>query len=68
LWEQRPRPQPGSKSRTFRHPEIGPITLDSDFLTVRDSDLRLIVFTAAPGTEAAGHLDLLDAGLRRVDR
>ncbi len=59
LWEQRPGPQPGSKSRTFRHPEIGPITLDSDFLTVRDSDLRLIVFTAAPGTKAVAQLELL---------
>ncbi|MFD6448020.1 helix-turn-helix transcriptional regulator [Promicromonospora sp. NPDC060204] len=59
LWEQRLPPQPAPGHRTFLHPEIGPITLDADFLTVRDSDLRLIVYTAAPGTEAAGQLDLL---------
>ncbi|MFI2364698.1 helix-turn-helix transcriptional regulator [Promicromonospora sp. NPDC019610] len=59
LWERRLPPQPAPGHRTFLHPEIGPITLDSDFLTVRDSDLRLIVYTAAPGTEAAGQLDLL---------
>jgi transcriptional regulator with XRE-family HTH domain len=59
LWEQRVPPQPIPSSRTFLHPEIGPITLDCDFLTVRDSDLRLIVYTAAPGSKAAGQLDLL---------
>lgn len=59
LWEQRVPPQPAPSSRTFLHPEIGPITLDCDFLTVRDSDLRLIVYTAAPGSEAARQVDLL---------
>jgi transcriptional regulator with XRE-family HTH domain len=60
LWQQRlPAPQPGLSSRTFLHPEIGPITVDSDFLTVRDSDLRLIVYTRAHDSEAAGQLDLL---------
>nr|WP_028808886.1 helix-turn-helix transcriptional regulator [Streptomyces canus] len=59
LWEQRVPPQPIPSSRTFLHPEIGPITLDCDFLTVRDSDLRLIVYTTAPGSKAAGQLDLL---------
>ena len=59
LWEQRPTSTHGATSRTFLHPEIGPITLDSDILTVRDSDLRLIVYTAAPDSKAAGQLDLL---------
>ncbi|GII32346.1 helix-turn-helix transcriptional regulator [Planotetraspora mira] len=60
LWEQRlAAPQPGLSSRTFLHPEIGPITMDSDFLTVRDTDLRLIVYTSAQDSEAAGQLDLL---------
>ncbi|MDW5596252.1 helix-turn-helix transcriptional regulator [Conexibacter stalactiti] len=61
LWEQRPDRQPNSGSMTFVHPEIGPVTLDCDFFTVRDSDLRVIVLTAAPGSEAAGQLDLLAA-------
>lgn len=59
LWEQRVPPQPAPSSRTFRHPEIGPITLDCDILTVRDSDLRLLVYTAAPGSQVAGKLELL---------
>ncbi|WP_345718772.1 hypothetical protein [Kineosporia mesophila] len=59
MWEQRPAPQGSPVSRTFLHPEIGPITLDSDILTVRDGDLRLIVYTAPPGSQSAGQLELL---------
>jgi transcriptional regulator with XRE-family HTH domain len=66
LWEQRRFQSPSAGTKTFLHPEIGPITLDCDFLAVRDSDLRLIVYTAAPGSEAAGQLELLSAiGLQR---
>jgi transcriptional regulator with XRE-family HTH domain len=66
LWEQRRIQPPGAGSKTFLHPEIGPITLDCDFLSVHDSDLRLIVYTAPPGSEAAGQLELLGAiGLQR---
>ncbi|MGH2940138.1 MAG: helix-turn-helix transcriptional regulator [Solirubrobacterales bacterium] len=61
LWEQRPVQRPNTAGKTFLHPEIGPITLDCDFLAVRDSDLRLIVYTAAPGSEAASQLELLSA-------
>lgn len=61
LWEQRVPPQPAPVSRTFLHPDIGPITLECDILTVRDSDLRLLVYTAAPGSEAAGQVELLAA-------
>ncbi len=67
LWEQRPVRPPSSGSKTFLHPEVGPVTLDSDVLAVRDTDLRLIVLTAAPGSEAASQLDLLAAvGLQRL--
>lgn len=61
LWEQRRFQPPGAGTKTFLHPEIGLITLDCDFLTVHDSDLRLIVYTAAPDSEAAGQLALLGA-------
>jgi len=59
LWEQRVPPQTAPSSRTFLHPELGPIILDCDFLTVRDSDLRLVVYTAAPGSKTAQQLELL---------
>ena len=45
----------------FEHPEVGLITVDCDVLTVRDSDLRLVVYTAAPGSPDANALALLGA-------
>jgi transcriptional regulator with XRE-family HTH domain len=60
LWAQGAAVAPRNSSRkTIVHPEIGPITLDCDILVVRGSDLRLIVYTAAPGTPDAGALALL---------
>ncbi|MFJ7074047.1 helix-turn-helix domain-containing protein [Streptomyces sp. NPDC098781] len=41
------------------HPRVGPLTLDCDILAVAGSDLRLMVYTAAPGTEDAERLALL---------
>jgi len=61
LWEQRPVAPRAASRKTIVHPEIGPITLDCDVLRVADSDLRLIVYTAAPGSPEAGKLALLGA-------
>jgi hypothetical protein len=61
LWEQRPVGRRTAARKTFLHPEIGPLTLDCDVLTVRDSDLRIIVYTAAPGSPDASALALLGA-------
>src|SRR4051794_4969767 len=38
--------------KTVHHPDLGPITLDCDVLTVEGSDLRLVVLSAEPGTPA----------------
>jgi transcriptional regulator with XRE-family HTH domain len=59
VWERRPVAQRNASRKTVDHPEVGPVTLDCDVLTVRGSDLRLIVYTAAPGTPDAGALALL---------
>ncbi|MEV2243645.1 helix-turn-helix transcriptional regulator [Streptomyces sp. NPDC049970] len=48
----------GAKSVT--HPEIGTITLDCDVLVAAGSDLRVVAYTAAPGSEASERLRLLD--------
>jgi transcriptional regulator with XRE-family HTH domain len=54
--------RPHSAARkTIDHPQVGPIELDCDILTVRDSDLRLIVYSAPAGSPAAGALALLGA-------
>ncbi|NIK56055.1 helix-turn-helix transcriptional regulator [Kribbella shirazensis] len=59
LWD---RPVVGfhrSERKTVRHPEVGPFDIDCDILAVPGSDLRMVVYTAAPNTEAAEKLRLL---------
>lgn len=60
LWE---RDLPGdatdaSKRKIIDHPAVGPIELDCDALIVAGDDLRIIVYTAEPGTEDAERLAL----------
>ncbi|AQZ66196.1 transcriptional regulator [[Actinomadura] parvosata subsp. kistnae] len=45
---------------TIHHPVAGPLTLDCDILTAPGSDLRIVAFTAAPGSDAADRLKLLN--------
>ena len=47
---------PGTRSSTT--PTVGPITLDCDTLIVAGDDLRIMVYTAEPGTEDAERLAL----------
>ncbi|MBW8763874.1 MAG: helix-turn-helix domain-containing protein [Microbacterium sp.] len=49
------------------HPELGEIEVDCQALITPDESCALIVLTAAPGSEAAGKLDLLRVlGTQRV--
>jgi hypothetical protein len=48
-----------SFSKTFSHPSLGEFTLDCEVFLVIGTDLRMIVFTAEPGTRDAAKLDLL---------
>ncbi|GAA5138988.1 helix-turn-helix transcriptional regulator [Pseudonocardia adelaidensis] len=41
------------------HPHVGPVELDCDMLTVAGSDLRIMIYTAVPGTEDAERLALI---------
>ena len=45
--------------KTIDHPHVGPLELDCDVLTVAGSDLRIMIYTAEPGTEDAARLALL---------
>jgi transcriptional regulator with XRE-family HTH domain len=61
LWEEHPVAPRTASRKTIAHPEVGPITLDCDVLSVAGSDLRLVVYTAAPGSPDAQALALLGA-------
>ena len=68
LWQRHLVTQPDTGgTKTIRHPEVGPITLNCDVLSVTGTDLRLIVYTAAPATPDAEKLDLIRVlGVQRV--
>jgi transcriptional regulator with XRE-family HTH domain len=51
-------PRDPSRRKTVEHPEVGPIRLDCDTLVVAGDDLRIMVYTAEPGTEDADRLAL----------
>ncbi len=45
--------------RKVVHTPVGPVEIDCDVLSVPGSDLRIVVYTAVPGSEDAAKLDLL---------
>jgi transcriptional regulator with XRE-family HTH domain len=60
LWEAgapSSMPEP-AKHKVIDHPAVGRITLDCDTLIVAMDDLRIMVYTAEPGTEDAERLAL----------
>jgi transcriptional regulator with XRE-family HTH domain len=59
LWELRVVAEHETASKTVAHPEVGDIAIDSNVLTTQGTDLRLVVCTPRPGTDARGKLDLL---------
>ena len=59
LWDGGAVGRPESARKTVDHPQVGPLVLDCDMLTVEGSDLHILVYTAEPGTEDAERLALL---------
>ncbi len=59
LWDSREVGTHERDRKTVHHPELGPITVDCDVLSVPAVDLRVVAFTAAPGSAAADKLRLL---------
>jgi len=53
--------------KTIRHPEVGEITVDCDVLGDSDTDLKIVIYTAVPGSEDETKLALaLVAGAHPV--
>lgn len=59
LWESRAVAANVGTRKTFDHPTVGRLTVDCDVMTVHNSDLRIVAYTAEPGSEDAQKLDLL---------
>jgi MmyB-like transcription regulator ligand binding domain len=59
LWETGIAGHHEAARKTIDHPHAGAVTLDCDVLTVAASDLRIMVYTAEPGTEDAERLELI---------
>ncbi|GAA4552918.1 helix-turn-helix transcriptional regulator [Pseudonocardia xishanensis] len=61
LWARRTVAEHQGSHKVVDHPEVGPIDLDCDTLATRGSNLRVVVFTPTPGTDARSKLELLAA-------
>jgi transcriptional regulator with XRE-family HTH domain len=44
--------------KTIHHPDIGDINVDCDVLSDGDTDMKIVIYTAAPGSENETKLDL----------
>ncbi|OAN40196.1 helix-turn-helix transcriptional regulator [Microbacterium sp. H83] len=67
LWEVHEVRRRFDDRKVLIHPEIGPIEVDCQALFTEDESQALVVLTAAPGTDAAGKLELLRVlGTQRV--
>lgn len=59
LWDAGTVGRHTAARKTVDHPHVGPVTLDCDVLAVAGSDLRIMVYTAEPGSPDAERLALL---------
>jgi hypothetical protein len=68
LWEERPAAVHASASKAIEHPVAGDITLECDVLRVEGSDLRIVVYSAAPGSADAEAISRLGVSAVAVSR
>jgi transcriptional regulator with XRE-family HTH domain len=59
LWDSGAVGRHEASRKTIDHPQVGALTLDCDVLSVAGSDLRIMIYTAEPGTQDAERLALL---------
>lgn len=61
IWAANPVHASGHRAKTMIHPELGPLHLNCDILTVPDDDQQVVFMTAEPGTPTARALRHLAA-------
>jgi len=61
LWERHDVAVRHSSAKTFLHPQVGPVELECEVLLSASGsgEQSLVLYTARPGTDAAGKLELL---------
>ncbi|MGY1552685.1 helix-turn-helix transcriptional regulator [Microbacterium sp. A588] len=59
LWHSGAVGEHQSERKVIRHEAVGDIELDCDVFTVSGTDLRIVAYTAATGSDAAAKLDFL---------
>jgi transcriptional regulator with XRE-family HTH domain len=59
LWDSGVVGRQRAARKIVDHPQVGPLTLDCDVLTVAGSDLHIMIYTAEPGTPDAERLALV---------
>ncbi|MEV5412221.1 helix-turn-helix transcriptional regulator [Thermopolyspora sp. NPDC052614] len=59
LWDSGAVGRHEAARKTIDHPHVGALTLDCDVLVAADNDLRIMIYTAEPGSEDAERLALL---------
>ncbi|MFF0400845.1 helix-turn-helix transcriptional regulator [Streptomyces sp. NPDC005248] len=59
LWDAGALGRHEAASKTIDHPQVGSLTLDCDVLSVAGSDLRIMIYTAEPGSQDNERLELL---------
>ncbi|GAA5118413.1 helix-turn-helix transcriptional regulator [Pseudonocardia adelaidensis] len=68
LWEAGAVDAPRTLCKTFRHPLVGPVTVNCDVLDVADRDQHVVIYTADPGSPSEEALRLLSVvGTQRMD-
>ncbi|WP_406601508.1 MmyB family transcriptional regulator [Lentzea miocenica] len=60
LWERRDVQAAPTLRKTFRHPVVGPVTVDCDSLVLTDRDQHLVLYSAPQGSPDAEALALLN--------
>ncbi len=58
LWHDGAIGRHAEDRKTVRHPSIGDITVNCDVLSDGDTDLKLVIYTAVPGSEDETKLEL----------
>ncbi|MDX6738572.1 helix-turn-helix transcriptional regulator [Actinocorallia sp. A-T 12471] len=59
LWQRHEIAEHGPALKTIDHPDVGSLELDCDILTTQRGDLRVVMYTAEPGSESSTKLTLL---------